>query len=136
MNNISINDYEFMNSNVYKSFINNNPGMGYLKIRAYSANQAVPIKGLKVLVNKKINGYNVNFFEGYTNESGTIEKISLPAPKKDSDDLVVPQSMSYEIIATINNQKLFFLVNVYDQLYVIQNINMVPKMNSGEDNGR
>ena len=134
---MSINDYEFINSNVYKNFINNNPGRGYLKIRAYSANQAVPIKGLKVVVNKKIDGYNVNFFEGYTNESGVIENISLPAPKKDNNDLVIPQSTSYEIVASYNgNANLFFVVNVYDELYVIQNISMVPSMNNGDNNGR
>ena len=61
--NISLNDKEFLNSNSYKEFLNENPGIGYLNIRAYSANQAIPVKGVKILVNKKINGYNVNFFE-------------------------------------------------------------------------
>lgn len=132
MNNVSINDYEFINSNTYKNFINNNQGTGYLKIRAYSANQAVPIKGLKILVNKKIDGYNVNFFEGVTNESGTIENIALPTPEKDDNDLIVPKSASYEIVASYNgNANLFFVVNVYDGLYVIQNISIVPKMNNG-----
>ena len=127
MNNVSINDYEFINSNVYKNFINNNPGRGYLKIRAYSANQAVPIKGLKVVVNKKIDGYNVNFFEGYTNESGVIENISLPSPKIDSNDLIAPKSTTYEIIATNNQSNLNFTINVYDKLIVIQNISVIPK---------
>ena len=132
MNNVSINDQEFINSNAYREFMNNNKGMGYLKVRAYAANQAVPITGLKILVNKKINGYNVNFFEGYTNDSGVIENISLPAPINDSNDLVIPKSNQYEIIATNNNTNLTFVVNVYDKLYVIQNIGIVPKMNLGE----
>jgi len=132
MNNVSINDQEFINSSAYREFMNNNKGMGYLKVRAYAANQAVPITGLKILVNKKINGYNVNFFEGYTNDSGVIENISLPAPINDSNDLVIPKSNQYEIIATNNNTNLTFVVNVYDKLYVIQNIGIVPKMNLGE----
>lgn len=132
MNNVSLNDLDFLNSNVYMEFMNNNPGIGYLKIRAYSANQAIPVKGLKIVVNKKIDGYNVNFFEGYTNESGVIENISLPTQKIDSNDLIAPKSTSYEIIASLNNQtNLNFIVNVYDKLYVIQNISVVPKMNMG-----
>lgn len=132
MNNVSLNDKDFLNSNVYMEFMNNNPGIGYLKIRAYSANQAIPVKGLKIVVNKKIDGYYVNFFEGYTNESGVIENIGLPTPKLDSNDLIVPKSTSYEIIASLNNQtNLNFIVNVYDKLYVIQNISVVPKMNMG-----
>lgn len=130
MNNININDEEFINSISYREFMNNNKGTGYLKIRAYAANQAVPIIGLKILVNKKIDGYNVNFFEGYTNESGVIENISLPAPKNNNDDFVIPKSTSYQIIASNNmdNTSLTFIVNVYDNLYVIQNISIVPKM--------
>ena len=132
MNNISLNDLDFLNSNVYMEFMNNNPGIGYLKIRAYSANQAIPVKGLKIVVNKKIDGYYVNFFEGYTNESGVIENISLPTQKIDSNDLIAPKSTSYEIIASLNNQtNLNFIVNVYDKLSVIQNISVVPKMNMG-----
>lgn len=133
MNNVSLNDDEFINSTAYQEFMNNNKGTGYLRIRAYAANQAVPITGLKILVNKKIDGYNVNFFEGYTNESGVIENISLPAPRNNNDDLVIPKSTSYEIVATnnMNNTSLAFIVNVYDNLYVIQNISIVPKM--GDD---
>lgn len=131
MSNVSINDEEFINSNAYMEFMNNNKGMGYLRIRAYAANQAVPITGLKILVNKKINGYNVNFFEGYTNESGVIDNISLPAPVNDSNDLVIPKSTEYEVMATNDNANLTFIVNVYDKLYVIQNIGIVPKMSLG-----
>lgn len=125
--NISLNDKEFLNSNSYIEFLNENPGIGYLNIRAYSANQAIPVKGVKILVNKKINGYNVNFFEGYTNESGVIEGINLPAPKIDSNDLIIPKSSSYEVIATTNDTNLIFNIRVYDKLIVIQNISVVPK---------
>ena len=125
--NTNLNDLDFLNSNAYIEFLKNNPGKGYLKIRAYQANQAIPVKGLKVLVNKKIDGYNVNFFEGYTNESGVIENISLPSPKIDSNDLIAPKSTTYEIIATNSQSNLNFTINVYDKLIVIQNISVIPK---------
>ena len=95
------------------------------------ANQAIPVSGLKIFVNKKINGYNVNFYEGFTNESGVIENIGLPAPKLDSNDLVAPRSASYELIAIYNQTTLNFIVNVYDNLYVIQNISILPNMQGG-----
>lgn len=129
--NVSLNDKDFLNSNSYIEFLKENPGTGYLNIRAYSANQAIPVTGVKILVNKKINGYNVNFFEGFTNESGVIEGISLPAPKIDSNDLIAPNSSSYEVIATTNDTNLIFNIRVYDKLLVIQNISLVPKMNMG-----
>lgn len=128
MNNVNLNDQEFLNSNSYINFLKENPGIGYLKVRAYSANQAIPIKGLKILVNKKINGYNVNFFEGYTNESGIIEKISLPAPKIDSNDLIAPKSTNYELIALVNDNNLIYNIRIYDKLNVVQNISVVPNM--------
>lgn len=129
MNNVNINDVDFVNSNSYIDFMNNNQGIGHLKVRSYAANQAIPIKGLKIDVYKYIGGYYVNFFEGYTNESGVIENISLPAPKQDSDDLVIPKSTSYEIVATYipDKTKITFVVNAYDNLYVVQNISIVPK---------
>ena len=55
MNTYNINDTEFTNSAVYQEFIKNNPSKGFLKIRAYAANGAVPISGLKVVVTKNIN---------------------------------------------------------------------------------
>ena len=133
MNNVSINDEEFVNSSAYQDFLSTNKGRGYLKIRAYAANQAIPISGLKILVNKKIDGYNVNFFEGYTNESGVIENISLPTQKQSDNDLIAPKSTAYEIIATysVDNTTATFIVNVYDNLYVIQNISIVPNMQGG-----
>ena len=59
----NVNDKDFLNSELYRSFINQNPGIGFLKIRAYAASQAVPISGLSVVVSKDIGGNKVIFFE-------------------------------------------------------------------------
>ena len=50
MNTYNINDENFKNTEAYRSFMNDNPANGYLKIRAYSASGAVPIVGMKVIV--------------------------------------------------------------------------------------
>ena len=67
MNTFNINDQSFINSKVYQDFLKENPGSGYLKIRAFTANQAIPISGLNIIISKNIDNNNVIFFEGTTN---------------------------------------------------------------------
>lgn len=130
--NYNINDEVFKKSEIYQSFLKSNPGSGNLRIRAYAANGAVPISNLKVVVSKNINNYNVVFFEGLTDESGLIERISLPAPIIESDNLISPNYITYDIIATYNNIDLLYKINMYDDVCVIQNISVVPDMGMGE----
>ena len=131
MNTYKINDLNFINSDIYTKFIKDNPSTGNLRIRAYAASGAVPISGLRVIVSKAIEDNNVIFYEGYTDESGIIERIPLPAPKLDNDSEVIPNFTTYEIIATYipDNIRLLFKVNMYEDVYVVQNISIVPEMN-------
>lgn len=110
----------------YQEFLKENPTFGYLSIRVYTASQAVPISNLKIVVQKKINDRDVVFYEGYTNVSGVIEKIPLPAPKLNLDDLKVPVGVTYDIVATYvpENVSEKFTVEIYEGVSVIQNINI------------
>jgi len=126
MNTYNVNDKDFVNSELYKSFINSNPGLGFLKIRAYAASGAVPISGMNVIVSKNIGGNKVIFFEGVTNLSGVIEKISLPAPKMDSDNMIAPVITTYDIDTSYEGVSRLYKVNIYDNIYVVQNINITP----------
>ncbi len=135
MNTYNINDTEFTNSAVYQEFIKNNPSKGFLKIRAYAANGAVPISGLKVVVTKNINeNTNVIFFEGITNSSGIIDNIALPAPTSITDNLIIPRMTTYSILATYppDNVNQSYIVNIYDNLSVLQNVVVIPSMMVGE----
>lgn len=131
MNNVYIEDNSFKNTDEYSDFLGNNPVVGFLKIRAYAANQAVPINNLKIVVSKKIGNNSVIFFEGFTDESGTIEKIALPTKRLNLSNTDVPKSTAYDIIATYqeDNIQKIYKVNIYENIYVIQNINIVPNMN-------
>ena len=133
MNTYNINDENFQNSEVYKSFIKDNPVNGYLKIRAYSASGAIPVRGLKIVVSTEYNGDNIVFFDGFTDTSGVIEKIILPAPRLTSDNLDIPSKRIYDITATYpdNLVDLKYQVNIYEDVFVIQNINIVPSVSSG-----
>lgn len=132
-------DKDFMNSDIFRDFIRNNPAKGNLRIRAYAANQAVPISGVNIVISTFANdNTRIIFFEGTTNESGVIEKISLPAPRLSSDNLVAPKKTEYEIEATYNpdNIKAIYKVNIYEDVCVVQNINIVPELKVGGFNGR
>ena len=126
--NISINDEDFINSKSYIDFLANNPGRGMLKIRSYAANQAIPVRGLNIVISTPIGGNNVIFYEGSTNESGVIEGISLPTPRIDNNDLVVPKGTTYDIKAYLTNNQVNknYKVNLYDGVSVIQNISIAP----------
>ena len=126
MNNVNITDSNFISTIVYKKFMIENTGRGILNIRASFANQALPITNLKVVVSKEIENYNVIFYEGVTNISGLIEKISLPTPPKENDDLIAPKSTTYKITTLYNNREYTYVVNMYDEICVVQNINIVP----------
>ena len=126
MNNVNITDSNFISTIVYKNFMIENTGRGILNIRASFANQALPITNLKVVVSKEIENYNVIFYEGLTNISGLIEKISLPTPPKENDDLIAPKNTTYKITTLYNNREYTYVVNMYDGICVVQNINIVP----------
>jgi len=126
----NIDDKDFVNSELYKSFINANPGVGFLKIRAFAASQAVPISGMNVQVSKDIGGNKVIFFSGVTNESGVIERISLPVPRS-SDNMMAPLITTYDIDTSYEGVDRMYKVNVYDNIYVVQNINVTPNISYG-----
>ena len=126
MNNVNITYSNFISTIVYKKFMIENTGRGILNIRASFANQALPITNLKVVVSKEIENYNVIFYEGVTNISGLIEKISLPTPPKENDDLIAPKNTTYKITTLYNNREYTYVVNMYDGICVVQNINIVP----------
>ena len=126
MNNVNITDSNFISTIVYKKFMIENTGRGILNIRASFANQALPITNLKVVVSKEIENYNVIFYEGVTNISGLIEKISLPTPPKENDYLIAPKNTTYKITTLYNNREYTYVVNMYDGICVVQNINIVP----------
>ena len=136
MNIYNFNDENFKTTDIYKQYIASNTGIGYLKIRAYAASQALPISNLKIVVSKNIGNNNVIFFEGETNTSGVIEKITLPAPEANTDDLVIPNSTTYDIKATYepDNTTSIYHINIYDNIYAVQTINIVPTMSVMGDN--
>ena len=129
MNTYNINDESFKKTISYTNFLSQNPSSGYLKIRAFAASEAIPISGIKIIVSKMIDNNKVIFFEGTTNESGIIERIVLPTPSLNSNNLNIPSSITYDITAMYDNSVNTYKINMYENIYVVQTISIVPKMN-------
>ncbi len=132
----NINDDEIISSLEYQNFLRDNSASGILRIRAYAASEAIPIKGVKVEVSILIGENRVIFYEGETNESGLIDKISLPAPKLDSDNMAKPSSLIYDIFAIYppSNLNTLYKVHIYEDICVVQNIN-IAYVNMEASNG-
>ena len=133
MNTYNFNDSIFRESKLYQDFIRENPKEGFLRIRAYAASQALPISGLRIIVSKIIDNNKVIFFDGVTNDSGVIERINLPTPTINDDNQIVPKTIAYDIEAIYipDNVNRKYTVNMYENVYAVQNINVVPSINNG-----
>ncbi len=137
MNVYYANDNDFINTDIYRRFIDNNPAKGNLRIRAYAASEAVPIEDVNVIVSTLFENAKIIFYEGKTNKSGIIERISLPAPRLKNDNLVVPEKTEYEIevLYKPDGIKSLYKVNLYEDVCVMQDINIVPEIKVGGFNG-
>ena len=131
MNTYNFNDSIFRESQLYQEFIRENPSLGFLRIRAYAASGALPISGLRIIISKMIDNNKISFFDGLTNDSGVIERINLPTPKINDNNEVIPKSITYDIEALSDNVNRKYVVNMYDNVYAVQNINVVPNINNG-----
>lgn len=132
MNTISFTDESFKQTDSYKKFINNNPDSSNLKIQASKANSAMPVADVEVIISHIIDEYKVIFFNGKTNESGIIENIPLPVPKKDPNDLDIPLSTTYNIeaIYTKENIDILYKAKMFSGIDAIQNIDINPNIES------
>lgn len=117
------------NDSSFQEFIRNSPGTGYLKIRATSAFEAVPVEGLNIKVSKEIGNNKVIFYEGKTDYSGMINDIVLSAPMAITDDLVEPKFNTYKIEAKNENINQEYDISICCGFTVIQYINVTPSSN-------
>ena len=133
MNTYNFDDSIFKESQIYQEFIRENPSLGFLRIRAYAASQALPISGLRIVISKILDNNKIVFFDGITNSSGLIERINLPTPRINDDNQVIPKNITYDIEAIYvpDNVNRRYSVNMYENVYTVQNINVVPNINNG-----
>lgn len=124
------------NDTEYQSFISNNPSRAFVKVRASSVNEALPIKDLEVTISKKIGNNTIIFYEGKTDESGMINGITLPAPIKVKTNEDIPEFTKYDLNATYlkTNFKKTYQISVCCGITVVQHINIIPYVSQERNN--
>ena len=132
---------EFKDSSLYKTFSNINTGTGILKIEAYTASGAYPLKNVDIVVSKEFGEDKVIFFNGTTNDSGIIDNIILPTRSTTKEitqasDIIYT---TYDLIAKYpqyNVQKKYD-VSIFDDIKVIQPITFpLDDLIEGEEDER
>ena len=136
---ILFNSDEFKSSQDYFDFIEENSAEGSLKIQAFTANQAYPLKDVSIEVFKNINGKEVLFFSGVTDDSGIIDDIILPTKpsKKEIEDVNDIVYTTYNVVATYpkSGVKKEYELAIFDDLKVIQpmRIPIISLIEGGEN---
>ena len=115
---------QFEKTDEYKTFIEENPSTGVLKVQVFTADQAIPIANAEVFITKKI-GYNdVLFFSGQTDSSGIVDNIILPAPKAEInlDTFEVPKYTTYNLVVSSDEYKKIkqYNISMYGDVKVLQ----------------
>ena len=121
---------EFKLLDEYKTFIKENPDVGYLKVNVYTAGEVVPLSNTNILIMKMIGKYNVLFYNGITDKDGMIEEVVLPSPPRVLNNYDIPLSTNYELSAIHLGYEDIkqYSINIYGNTKVIQYVRLIPSM--------
>ncbi len=110
----------------YEAFLKDHEGHGILKIRVFAGNGIIPLKDVHISISKVIGKEKIIFFEGYTNDSGVVNEIELPAPKINQQN---PKSATYLVESSHHSyiKKEPSLAFIYDGIKSILEMEMLPR---------
>ena len=115
---------QFEKTDEYKTFIEENPSTGVLKVQVFTADQAIPIANAEVFITKKIGDNDVLFFSGQSDSSGIVDNIILPAPKAEInlDTFEVPKYTTYNLVVSSDEYKKIkqYNISMYGDVKVLQ----------------
>lgn len=127
---ISFEDFKKLDE--YKKFANENPDIGYLKVEAFTAYGAIPVPNTQILITKDIGDYKVIFFQGYTDSSGMISNIELPAPVAllTSTTEAIPEYTIYDLTAIHEGYEALkrYSIGMFGGVSIIQYVKMTPEV--------
>ena len=113
--------------------MNNEQACGNLIIKAYVAEEAVPIKGVNILIKGAAEVNSDVIFTSVTDENGLSEQIILPTlPKELSLSPEVKQGYySYNLTATKEGytNKNYYGIPIFSGVNTYLPINMIPEDN-------
>ena len=115
----------------FADFESKNTGRGTMSFRVYTAREALPVIGAKIIITKEIGGEMHTFSTLTTDMSGQTAPITLPAPEKnlslDSGNKIQPFSL-YDAVVTKNGYAAirYTGIPVFDGVNSVQRAAMVP----------
>ena len=126
---------EFQKTDAYPTFAKQNSDVGYLKVQAFMADQAIPIPDVEILITKEIGDDVVIFFRGYTDSSGIIDNITLPAPI-DTYNVSTETFSEFEVYDLTAVKESFqtlkkYTIGMFGGLKALQYIKMIPMIQGG-----
>lgn len=126
---------EFQKTDAYPTFAKQNSDVGYLKVQAFMADQAIPIPDVEILITKEIGDDVVIFFRGYTDSSGIIDNIALPAPT-DTYNVSTETFSEFEVYDLTAVKESFqtlkkYTIGMFGGLKALQYIKMIPMIQGG-----
>ena len=108
-------------------FLRENSSSGMLKIQAYRAREAYPVKDVRVEISRDFNSGERVFFSGITDENGIIDNIELPAPPRENSlEFDSPDKVAIYKLRTVlpGYEELVRAVEIFDGIKTIQPLAM------------
>ncbi len=128
---------QFEKTDAYKSFIEENPSTGVLKVQVFTADQVIPIANAEIYITKTIGDNDVLFFNGKTDMSGIVDNIILPAPNGDAnfEEFEIPKYTTYNLIVSSEEYKTIkqYEISMFGDVKVLQYVKV--SLNGGSSDG-
>ena len=123
---------EFQKTTEYQNFKRENPSVGSLRVNVFAANVAIPLENVNIVITKKVGNYQVLFFDGFTDSSGIIDNIVLPAPDISSNNMEVPGYTFYDLNASREGYQEVeqYEIAMFGNTKVIQYVKLMPEVNN------
>ena len=115
----------------YEEFERKNTGRGTMSFRVYTAREALPVVGAKIIITKEIGGETHTFSTLTTDMSGQTAPITLPAPEKnlslDSGNKIQPFALYDAVVSKTGYATIRYSgIPVFDGVNSVQRAAMVP----------
>ena len=118
-------------------FLKANPRQGTLRFRTYTARNALPVKGARVLVTKVIGGVSHTFYDLLTDSSGQTRILEMPAPSVEYSQSPTVSVQPYALYDADITAAGFIPVSVrslpiFEGILSVQRIALIPSTGTAE----
>ncbi len=121
----------------YRDYTSNFNKKGFLRVETFASTGLYPVSNSRVVVYKNIDGQNYYIYDLFTDASGILDNLELPAPDKNlslspDDNGIIPYATYNVYVEHPNFTPMHFEnVPVFDGIVSIQSVEMIPVVNGG-----